>query len=71
MKLVVDRIEGKMAVLLEEEKGFQLNVPMECLPKGTREGTWINVDFSINEEVTRSMYQKNKELLEKLKRKNA
>jgi len=35
----VDRIEGEMAVLVEDsEEGHELPVPLSRLPEGTKEG---------------------------------
>jgi hypothetical protein len=42
-KVVVDRFEGEMAVLLMDEK--PLNVLRNKLPKGIKEGDWLNVEF--------------------------
>ncbi|MFO8054989.1 MAG: DUF3006 domain-containing protein [Bacteroidales bacterium] len=70
MKAVVDRIEQNIAVVLFEEHGIILDIPLELLPEGTEEGIWLDIDFSIDRNTTSRMYDKNKELLEKLKRKN-
>lgn len=73
MKVVVDRIVDNIAVVIIEDQGVELNVPIDQLPEGTIEGTWLTIDFSIDEEQTSGMYEKNKTLLEKLigrKRKN-
>ena len=70
MKAVVDRIENNVAVVLFEDKGLELNIPMELLPKNTMEGTWLNIGISIDQETTNDMYQKNKNLLDKIIRKN-
>ena len=40
-KAVIDRFEGKQAVLLVEEKPF--NVLRSALPKGVKEGDWLEV----------------------------
>ncbi len=66
MKGVVDRIVDNIAVVIIEDQGVELNVPIEQLPEGTIEGTWLTIDFSIDEEQTSGMYEKNKTLLEKL-----
>ena len=60
MKAVVDRIENNIAVVLFEDKGIELNIPMELLPENTNEGTWLNVDFSIDQDTSSDMYRKNK-----------
>ncbi len=70
MKAVIDRIVENYAVILFEKQGFEINVPVELLPKNIKEGTWLNVNFSVDDNYTSEMYRKNKELLEKIKRKN-
>lgn len=47
----VDRIEGKMAVLLIGDK--EKIVPKSQLPKGVKEGVWLTPDLkSIDHEMT-------------------
>lgn len=71
MKAVVDRIEGKTAVLLFEKHGLFVNVPLVLLPHdGIKEGDWLDVQISSDEDLTSSMYAKNKKLLEKLRNKS-
>ena len=70
MKAVIDRIVGNIAVILFEEQNLEINVPVELLPKNIKEGTWLNINFSVDDNYTAEMYRKNKELLEKIKRKN-
>jgi hypothetical protein len=41
---VIDRVEGKTAVLVADD-GSALDVPREELPKGSREGTVLRVDM--------------------------
>ncbi len=66
MKAVIDRIEGQTALVLFEEQGVELPVPLSVLPSGVREGSWLDVHFTLNAPLTSEMYQKNKSLLEKL-----
>ena len=70
MNAVVDRISDGIAVLLFGEKEYQVNLPVEFLPEGTREGHWLDVEFRINDKLTEEGYSKNRELLEKIRRKN-
>ena len=42
-KAVIDRFEGNLAVLLVEEK--PRNVLRTLLPKGVKEGDWLEVEF--------------------------
>lgn len=70
MKAVIDRIVENLAVIIFEEQKKEINVPVELLPKNIKEGTWLNVNFTIDDDFTAEMYRRNKELLEKIKRKN-
>jgi len=45
-RLYVDRIEGDMAVLVEDsDAGHELPVPLSRLPDGTKEGQWVKVEL--------------------------
>lgn len=44
-KAAVDRFEGKFAVLLVGENDRVVNVPRSSLPKWTKEGVWLQVEF--------------------------
>jgi hypothetical protein len=46
---VVDRIEGDLAVV-ETEWREMVNIPLQYLPKGTREGNVIDITFRLNPE---------------------
>ncbi len=70
MNAVVDRISEGIAILLFGKEESQVNLPVEFLPEGTREGHWLDVEFRINEKLTEERYSKNRELLEKIRRKN-
>ena len=69
MNAVVDRISDGIAVLLFGKEEYQVNLPVEFLPEGTREGHWLDAEFRINEKLTEERYRKNRELLEKIRRK--
>ena len=70
MNAVVDRISDGIAVLLFGKEENQVNLPVEFLPEGTREGDWLDVEFRINEKMTEERYRKNRDLLDRIKRKN-
>lgn len=70
MKAVIDRIENDMAVLLLGDEETSLDVPLQYLPEGVQEGTWLRVDFKIDEHTTRERFRQNKFLLDKLKSKH-
>ena len=46
---VVDRIEGDLAVV-ETEWREMVNIPLQYLPKGTREGNVVDITFRLNPE---------------------
>jgi len=70
MKLVVDRIENNFAICLLGEKEIKLDIPLEYLPSGTKEGSWINVTFDLDISGEQKQREKISNLLEKLKNKN-
>ena len=49
IKATIDRFEGKMAVLIVGTDEMRLDVPRIRLPKGVREGTWLQVEIKDNE----------------------
>ena len=69
MKAVIDRIENDTAVILFGDDEVVLDVPLHQLPDGVTEGTWLRVNFLIDEHTTRDRIRKNKFLLERLIRK--
>ncbi len=70
MNAVVDRISDGIAVLLFGKNEYQVKLPVEFLPEGTREGHWLDVEFRINNKLTEERYRKNRDLLDRIKRKN-
>jgi hypothetical protein len=69
MNAVVDRITGEFAVVLLGTEEHPVAVPVKNLPAGIVEGTWLDVSFSINRKLTDEHYRKNRELLDKIRRK--
>jgi Protein of unknown function (DUF3006) len=70
MKAVIDRIEGKLAVLLMGEDGsIKVNMPLIFLPEGCREGDVLDVAIRKDENATIEAKDRSKNLIEKLKRK--
>ena len=43
MKAVIDRFEDKLAILLINDGQEQLIVPRKSLPRGVKEGIWLEV----------------------------
>ncbi len=67
MKAVVDRIMDGIAVIHFEKQDTELHVPMEHLPENTREGSWLKLNFVPDEDQTNQMYNRIRDLLEKVK----
>ncbi len=76
MKAVIDRFEGKQAVLILGEGERQLNVPRTLLPKKAKEGSWLQVEIEnesllsavLDEAETDNAKQRIAEKLERLRR---
>ncbi len=69
MNAVVDRITGDLAVVLLGKEEYKVTVPVKDLPAGIKEGTWLDVNFSINTKLTDEHYRKNRELFDKIRHK--
>ena len=75
MKAVIDRFEGKFAVLIVGEDEQRMNVLKKLLPKKSREGSWLQVEIQngeiinaiIDEEETAKAKQRIAEKLERLR----
>lgn len=66
MQVVVDRIEGKMAVL-EAEGGFQIEIPVKFLPAGVKDGTVLTVTFKPDPLSEKERRDKARDLQDRLK----
>jgi hypothetical protein len=77
---VVDRFEEGYAILLFKDGDIKLVIPRKKLPKGTREGHWLLIEFegevsedtivniAFDEEETRNARLRIMEKLERLRR---
>ena len=78
MKSVIDRFEGKFAVLIVGDDEQRINVLKKLLPKQSREGSWLQVEIQngevigavIDEEETANAKQRIAEKLARLRRGN-
>jgi len=69
--VVVDRFEGKYAILESQEKyPLTFNFPRHLLPKGAKEGTVIRFYIEIDDKETEIRREKIKEQLDNLKKKD-
>lgn len=65
---VVDRIEGNIAVLYDENKE-KSDILLKELNQNVKEGDWLifdNDEYQIDEEMTNKMRKRNSDLLKKL-----
>ena len=70
MKATIDRIEGKIAVLLLGDESIKLNIPISQLPDGCKEGDILNISFERDPEATSQAKERVSNLMEKLKKKS-
>ncbi len=70
MKAVIDRIIDGKAVVLFDEDEIEVIMPVQLLPDDIKEGTWLQVNFLIDHQLTESRLQRNLDLLEKIKARN-
>ena len=63
MKGIIDRFEGKYAVI-EIQDGQMINIDKEQLPRGSKEGMVIHISESITIDIEET--RKRKEEIEKL-----
>ncbi len=76
MKAVIDRFERNMAVLLVGDERRRMDVPRQALPKGAKEGQWLQVEMhgsrlvsvTIDSEETARAEERIKDKLERLRR---
>ncbi|MBI3948875.1 MAG: DUF3006 domain-containing protein [Acidobacteria bacterium] len=67
IKVVIDRIEGDLAVLvLYDDDRVKFNLPLQYLPKGVRGGDHLRMSFTVDEESREAEKQKIEELYEEL-----
>jgi len=70
MKATIDRVEGKLAVLLiRDGESIKLNVPLILLPEGSKEGDILDISIQKDEKETAEAKEKVASLIEKLKNK--
>ena len=67
-KVVIDRIEGDLAVLvLYDDDGVKFNLPLRYLPDGVREGDHLQMNFREDEASRGSEQKRVDDLLKELK----
>ncbi|WP_294520881.1 DUF3006 domain-containing protein [uncultured Anaerovibrio sp.] len=62
----VDRIEENLAViLLGENEDYQIEIPSNLLPEDLAEGSYINIEISIDKKKTQDALKEAMELMGK------
>ena len=51
MKVVIDRIENQIAVVLFGDEEIKVDLPLSLLPEVVKEGSHLNVTFELNPKV--------------------
>jgi hypothetical protein len=69
MKAVIDRFEGDYAVVLFGDDEIKVDLPSKLLPEGSKEGSWLQVDFTLDPEGENEQREKISNLIDKLKNK--
>mgnify|MGYP001277067732 CR=1 FL=1 len=69
MRAVIDRVEGKLAVLLVGDESIKLNIPLSLLPDGCKEGDVLNISIERDVVGTEQTKERVTDLMEKLKKK--
>ncbi|SFL97200.1 DUF3006 domain-containing protein [Pelosinus propionicus] len=67
---VIDRFEGKKAVLMLGDEEFQVVWPRESLPSEAREGDFITMELQVNNEATTAAKEEAERLLKELLKEN-
>ena len=68
IKLIIDRFEGKYAILESQDKDpIIFNFPRHLLPQEAKEGTVLDINIGIDQEETKRRKDKIQNLLNKLK----
>jgi|YelNatPaOPRAMG01_1025707.scaffolds.fasta_scaffold14390_3 hypothetical protein len=66
IRAVIDRFEGKMAVLIAEEDGERIILPARFLPDKCSEGDVVDITFAINKEASEKAKSEVQDLIDKL-----
>lgn len=69
MRAVIDRFEEAHAVVLVGPQEVELHLRKEDLPRGSKEGSVLSLEFSLDAEGEAQQREKVGNLLEKLKQK--
>ncbi len=65
-KMVLDRVEGDVAILIECETSAILKCSKDFLPKDAKEGDVLSVSFEIDSQATQNLKRQAETLLKYL-----
>jgi hypothetical protein len=69
MNVIIDRIEGTVAVLIPcEDESLRFTVPVPLLPSGCREGDILSIGIERDTKATEAAKERMSGLIEKLKK---
>ena len=70
IQAVIDRFEGKVAVLVFDDNDWQASWPRELLPPQAQSGDYVTIKMSIGEEATRQAQTRAEDLLRRVLEQN-
>lgn len=70
IKVIVDRFEGDFAILMVGDMEEPAEFPKKLLPQGTKEGSWMWLDFELDPGGEAKQREKMKNLMDKLMNKH-
>ena len=71
MKMIIDRIEGTLAVVISrEDEPVRVNIPVSLLPPGCREGDILTISIERDKQATQVAKERVAGRIEKLNKKN-
>ena len=68
LRAVVDRIEGKMAVLLVGDEGYRVVLPRSFLPDDAEEGVVLKFLIEVDAAATEEAKRRVRDLIDRLSR---
>lgn len=66
LRAVVDRIEGRMAVLLLGEESYRVVVPLNLLPREAVEGAVLTISIEVDRAATEDSKRRVQDLIDRL-----
>ena len=70
LKAVIDRFESDYAIVLFGEDEIKVDIPKALLPEGSKEGSWLNINFELDVEGEIKQRERIEKKLDRLKKKS-